>query len=42
MYAVLEDWIVSPVLITPVVGSILTLLFINDIESLRKVLRLIQ
>jgi hypothetical protein len=42
MYAVLEDWIVRPVLITPVVGSILTLLFINDIESIRKVLRLIQ
>jgi len=37
IYGVLEDWIVGPVLITPLVGSILTLVFINDIESIRKV-----
>jgi hypothetical protein len=39
-YAALEDWGVRPVLITPLVGSILTLVFINDIESLRKSFRL--
>ncbi|MFW9767578.1 MAG: hypothetical protein ACFFF9_06860 [Candidatus Thorarchaeota archaeon] len=38
IYGVLEDWIVRPVLITPLAGSILTLVFINDIGSLRKIL----
>ncbi|TFG29224.1 hypothetical protein EU527_16240 [Candidatus Thorarchaeota archaeon] len=38
IYGVLEDWIARPVLITPLLGSTLTFLFINDIDSLRKLL----
>ena len=36
IYAPVVDWIVRPVLITPIIGSILTLIFVQDIASLRK------
>lgn len=39
-YAVLDGMIVRPVLIVPVVGALLTLLFIQDLEQLRRTLGL--
>jgi hypothetical protein len=37
-YSAIENWVVRPVLITPLVGSFMTLIFINDLDSLRKLL----